>query len=261
MTTMRLEGKVAIVTGAGQGIGRAIAERFAREGARLVLNDSNRATGEAACESARKAGALAELVAGDVSMPKIAKRLVAAAARHYGRIDILINNAGIGGSAHGDGPVTESREDSWDKILRVNLKSVFLCCRYAIPEMARAGGGVVINMSSVLALVGCEKHFTSHAYAASKGAIVSLTRAMAAHYAAQGVRVNAVCPGLIETPLALKAKRQREVMRYVRERQKLIGGLGSAADVAAAALFLASDESRLMTGAILPLDAGWSAGS
>jgi NAD(P)-dependent dehydrogenase (short-subunit alcohol dehydrogenase family) len=258
---MRLEGKVAVVTGAGQGIGRAVAELFAREGARLVLNDLNRSTGEATCRLARKAGAHAELVAGDVSMPNTAKKLVVTALRHFDRIDVLVNNAGIGGSAHGDGPVTESREDSWDKILRVNLKSVFLCCRFAIPEMVRSGGGAVINLSSVLALVGCEKYFTSHAYAASKGAILSLTRAMAAHYATRGVRVNAVCPGLIETPLALKAKRQREVMRYVRERQRLIGGMGSASDVAAAVLFLASDEARLITGAVLPLDAGWSAGS
>src|SRR5579875_1923015 len=219
---MRLEGKVAVVTGAGQGIGRAVAELFAREGARLVLNDLNRSTGEATCRLARKAGAHAELVAGDVSMPNTAKKLIVTALRHFDRIDVLVNNAGIGGSAHGDGPVTESREDSWDKILRVNLKSVFLCCRFAIP---------------------------------------GLTRAMAAHYATRGVRVNAVCPGLIETPLALKAKRQREVMRYVRERQRLIGGMGSASDVAAAVLFLASDEARLITGAVLPLDAGWSAGS
>ncbi|HEV2501198.1 MAG TPA: SDR family oxidoreductase, partial [Terriglobia bacterium] len=167
----------------------------------------------------------------------------------------------IGGSSRGDGPVTESREDSWDRILRVNLKSVFLCCRYAIPEMIRGGGGTVINMSSVLALVGTPKYFKSHAYAASKGAIISLTRAMASYYAAQNVRVNAVCPGLIDTPLAEKSKRDGEVMRYVREKQRLVNGLGSATDVASAVLFLASDQSRLITGVALPLDAGWSAGS
>src|SRR5579884_3504776 len=156
---MRLEGKVAVVTGAGQGIGRAVAELFAREGARLVLNDLNRSTGEATCRLARKAGAHAELVAGDVSMPNTAKKLVVTALRHFDRIDVLVNNAGIGGSAHGDGPVTESREDSWDKILRVNLKSVFLCCRFAIPEMVRSGGGAVINLSSVLAFDGIPRRF------------------------------------------------------------------------------------------------------
>lgn len=111
-----------------------------------------------------------------------------------------------------------------------------------------------------LALGGCQKHFTSHAYVASKGAIVSLTRAMAAYYADRGVRVNALCPGLIETPLTEKLKRKRELMRYVRGRQRLVEGMGSAEDVASAALFLASDDARLMTGAIVPLDAGWSAG-
>lgn len=207
----------------------------------------------------RALGVRAELVTGDVSTPHVARKLVAAALKRHRRIDVLVNNAGIGGSAHGDGPVTESREDSWDKILRVNLKSVYLCCRYAIPEMMR-GGGSVINLSSVLALTGSQ-YFTSHGYAASKGAIVSLTRAMAVYYARYGVRVNAVCPGLIETPLTEKSKRKPAIMHYVRERQRLVGGMGSVEDVAAAVLFLASGESHLITGAVLPLDAGWSAGS
>lgn len=257
---MRLEGKVAIITGAGQGIGRGIAERFAREGARLILNDLKPDAARGALEAVRGLGGRAALVAGDVSRPQVARKLVAMSLRRYGRIDVLVNNAGIGGSAHGDGPVTESREDSWDKILRVNLKSVYLCCRYAIPEMIHGGAGSVINLSSVLALAG-SSHFTSHAYAASKGAIVSLTRAMAVYYAPHGVRVNAVCPGLIETPLTAKSKHKPKMMRYVRERQPLVGGMGSVEDVASAVLFLASAESRLITGAILPLDAGWSAGS
>lgn len=253
---MRLQGKVAIITGAGQGLGRSIAERFAAEGARLVLNDLKQERKQPAFPGAR-----VEFVTGDVSTPRAAKRLAAAAMNRYGRIDVLVNNAGIGGSSYGDGPVTESREDAWDRILRVNLKSVYLCCRYAIPEMIRGGGGVVVNMSSVLALVASPKYFKSHAYAASKGAIVSLTRAMAGYYAANNVRVNAVCPGLIDTPLAEKSKRDTGLMRYVREKQRLAGGLGSAADVASAVLFLASDQARLVTGVALPLDAGWSAGA
>jgi NAD(P)-dependent dehydrogenase (short-subunit alcohol dehydrogenase family) len=258
--TMRLKGKSAIVTGAGQGLGRSVAERFAREGAGLIVNDVEKDSGRDLLRVLRSSNASVEFVAGDVSRPRIAKQLAVIAVRSYARIDILVNNAGIGGSAHGDGPVTDSQEDAWDKILRVNLKSVFLCCRYAIPEMIRGGGGSVINMASVLALVGSQKYFTSHAYAASKGAIVSLTRAMAVHYAARKVRVNAICPGLIDTPLTQKSKREPELMRYVRERQPLVNGIGSADDVASAVVFLASDEARLITGAILPLDAGWSAG-
>ena len=258
---MLLKNKVAIITGAGQGLGRSIAERFAREGARLVLNEITRSTGQEALKAIKSSGAMAELVAGDASIPRVAKRLVAAAVRRFGRVDILVNNAGIGGSSHGDGPVTESQEDAWDTIMRVNLKSVFLCCRYAIPEMIRNGGGAVINMASVLGLTACQKYFTSHAYAASKGGIISLTRAMAVYYARSGVRVNAVAPGLIDTPLTQKSKRRPQVMNYIRERQPLAGGMGSAEDVAAVVLFLASDEARLVTGTILPLDAGWSAGA
>jgi NAD(P)-dependent dehydrogenase (short-subunit alcohol dehydrogenase family) len=257
---MRLKGKFAIVTGAGRGLGRSIAERFAREGAGLILNDIEKSTGRDLVQRLRTSNAAAEFVVGDVSRPPIAKQLAITAVRSFGRIDVLVNNAGIGGSAHGDGPVTESQEDAWDKILRVNLKSVFLCCRFAIPEMIRGGGGSIINMASVLALVGSQKYFTSHAYAASKGAIVSLTRAMAVHYSARKVRVNAICPGLIDTPLTQKSKREPELMRYIRERQRLVNGMGSADDVASAVAFLASDEARLITGAILPLDAGWSAG-
>jgi NAD(P)-dependent dehydrogenase (short-subunit alcohol dehydrogenase family) len=257
---MRLANKVAIVTGAGQGIGLSIAELFAREGAALVLAERNPRTGQAAVETASRLGAKATLVASDVSVPATAQRLVRVARKKFGRVDILVNNAGIAGSAYGDGPVTESREEAWDRILRVNLKSVFLCCRYAIPEMIRAGGGSVINMASILALVGCSEHYTSHAYVASKGGIVSLTRAMAAYYARKRVRVNALCPGATKTPMTEGAEGNPKLLRYIMGKQPLAGGLGSAQDVAAAALFLASDESRLITVVILPVDAGWSTG-
>lgn len=255
---MRLENKVAVITGAGQGIGQAIAARFAREGARLVINDINTRTGQATLRRLRQLCRGAALVSGDVSRLRVARQLMARAREGFGRIDILVNNAGIAGSAFGDGPVTALREQAWDKILRVNLKSVFCCCRFAIPEMVRDGGGSIINIASVLALVGCREHFTSHAYVASKGGMISLTRAMAAYYAAQGVRVNAVCPGLIRTPMTKRAQGDPRVLRFVAERQPLLSDLGMPEDVAAAAVFLASDESRMVTGVVLPVDAGWS---
>ncbi len=240
------------MTGAEQGIGRAIAELFERESASLVVNDIVRRAEQ------RPIGVFVE---GDISRPATARAAVEAAVSNFGRVDVLVNNAAIGGSAHGDGPVTTSDEAAWDKILRVNVTSVMLCCRYAIPEMVRtAGGGSVVNMASVLALAGCSEHFTSHAYVASKGAIVSLTRALAAYYAAQKIRVNALCPGLIDTPLSAKSRERPDALRYVTARQRLTGTMGTAADVARAALFLASDDSAFITGAILPVDGGWSTG-
>lgn len=257
---MQLSGKVAVITGAGQGIGFSIAESFARAGASLVLNDFNVQAGRLAVQRVARLGAQAVLVAGDVSRSATARKLARAAKLKFGGLDILVNNAGVGGSAHGDGPVSESKEESWDTILRVNLKSVFLCSRYAIPEMLARGGGSVINISSILALSGCAEHFTSHAYVASKGAMISLTRAMAAYYARMGVRVNAICPGMIETPLTLKSRTRRPLMDYVAKKQPLVHGLGASEDVASSALFLASEASKLITGVVLPVDGGWSTG-
>jgi NAD(P)-dependent dehydrogenase (short-subunit alcohol dehydrogenase family) len=255
----RLEGRSAIVTGAGSGIGAAIARRFASEGARLVLNDVNRSGVESVASALSEAGAAVAVVEGDVSREEVAKRLVASALRHFSSLHILVNSAGIAGSAAGDGPVTSSSLTSWNKVLRINLGSVYLCCRYAIPAMIE-GGGSIINLSSVLALSGSADFFTSHAYVASKGAIVSLTRAMAAHYAGHKIRANVICPGLIATPMTARAASRKDLMTYVAGKQRLLGGFGSPEGVADAALFLASDESRLMTGVVFPVDGGWSAG-
>jgi NAD(P)-dependent dehydrogenase (short-subunit alcohol dehydrogenase family) len=249
------------VTGAGSGIGAAIAQRFAAEGARLVLNDVNRRNLDEVVSNIQTAGPSVASVAGDVSREAVAKRLIETAVKRYSSVHILVNNAGIAGSAAGDGPVTSSHPNAWNKILRINLGSIFSCCRHAIPVMIRTSQGSIINMSSVLALTGSAEHFKSHAYVASKGAIVSLTRAMAAFYADQGIRVNALCPGLIATPMTGRASSNRELMSYVATKQRLLNGFGTPEGVADAALFLASDESRLMTGVILPVDGGWSAGN
>jgi NAD(P)-dependent dehydrogenase (short-subunit alcohol dehydrogenase family) len=258
---MRLKDKVAIITGAGQGIGLSVAERFAREGARLVLNELHSETGTQAVKRIRALKGQVILVRGDISSSRVARRTIETALERFGRLDVLVNNAGIAGSSVGDGPVTESKEEAWDKVLRINLKSVFLCCRYAIPKMIKGGGGSVINISSVLGLVGSAKHFRSHAYAASKGGVISLTRAMAASYAGDRVRVNCVCPGLIDTPMAGRIRSNNSALRFVRQRQPLRNGLGRPEEVAATIVFLASDEAPMITGIVLPVDGGWSAGT
>ena len=257
---MKLTGKVAVITGAGKGIGFATARLFADEGANVVLNDIDAVAAAAAVQVIRSTGKCAVAVTGDVSVATTAKALAQAGLDSFGKIDILINNAGISGSAVGDGPVTESAEESWDEVMRVNTKSTFLCSRFCIPEMIRRGGGSVVNLSSILALTAAPGFFRSHAYAASKGALLSLTRAMAAYYAPQHVRVNAVCPGLIDTPLADRAKASGDTLAFIAARQPLTGTLGDPAAVADALLFLASDASRLITGTILPVDGGWSTG-
>ncbi len=257
---MTLAGKVAVITGAGKGIGLATARLFAEEGAHVVLNDIDADAAVAAVQVIRSAGNSAVVVSGDVSLSNTAKALAEAGVDSFGTIDILINNAGISGSAVGDGPVTESAEESWDEVMRVNTKSTFLCSRFCIPEMIRHGGGSVVNLSSILALTAAPAFFRSHAYAASKGALLSLTRAMAAYYASQHVRVNAICPGLIDTPLAGRAKTSKETLAFIEARQPLVGSLGDPAAVAQSILFFASDASRLITGTILPVDGGWSTG-
>jgi NAD(P)-dependent dehydrogenase (short-subunit alcohol dehydrogenase family) len=234
-----LEGKAALVTGAAGGIGGAVARAFAEAGARVVGVDREEA----------------DLVC-DLSRADEAERAVAAADERLGRLDVVFNGAGISGRRLGDGPVDTCTEEAWDAVLAANLKSVFLCSKFAIPALRRAGGGAVVNLSSVLGLVGSEL-FDTHAYAASKGAIVALTRAMAAAYARDGIRVNAICPGLIDTPMSERARSDAETMARLRELQPLTGEPGRPEDVAGAAVYLAS--APFVTGAVLTVDGGWTA--
>lgn len=244
-----LEGRVAIITGAAGGIGRAAAVAFAAAGARLLLAD----------KSPDIPVDLGCAFQADLTQAQQAQAMVAEAVRRFGRLDVLFNVAGISGRALGDGPVDQCTEQAWDTVLAVNLKSVYLCCRFAIPEMERAGGGSVVNLSSVLGVVGAAPHFVTHAYAASKAAIIGLTRAMAAHYAPRRIRVNCICPGLLDTPMSARAKSDPELLGWVAARQSLTGALGRPEDVARAALFLASEDSGFITGAVLPVDGGWLA--
>jgi NAD(P)-dependent dehydrogenase (short-subunit alcohol dehydrogenase family) len=234
-----LEGKAALVTGAAGGIGGAVARAFAEAGARVVGVD--RVEGD--------------LVA-DLSRADEAEGAVRAAEERLGQLDVVFNGAGISGRPLGDGPVDACTEEAWDAVLDANLKSVFLCSKYAVPALRRAGGGAIVNLSSVVGLVGSEV-FDTHAYAASKGAIVALTRAMAIAYAREGIRVNAICPGLIDTPMSERARSDAEIMARLAELQPLTGEPGRPEDVAAAAVYLAS--APFVTGAVLAVDGGWTA--
>jgi NAD(P)-dependent dehydrogenase (short-subunit alcohol dehydrogenase family) len=234
-----LEGKAALVTGAAGGIGGAVARAFADAGARVFCVD--RVNADFVC---------------DLSQAEEAERAVAAAEEQLGRLDVLFNGAGVSGRKLGDGPVDACTEEAWDAVLAANLKSVFLCSKHAIPALRRSGGGAVLNLSSVLGLVGSDL-FATHAYAASKGAIVTLTRAMAMAYAGDGIRVNAICPGLIDTPMSERARSDVKTMERLRELQPLTGEPGRPEDVAGAAVYLAS--APFVTGAVLSVDGGWTA--
>jgi len=237
-----LEGKAALVTGAAGGIGGAVARAFAEARTRVFCVD-------------RVDRADVDFI-GDLSRAEDAERAVAAAEERLGRLDIVFNGAGISGRTLGDGPVDVCTEEAWDAVLDANLKSVFLCSRYAIPALRRSGGGAIVNLSSVLGLVGSDL-FPTHAYAASKGAIVALTRAMAVAYAPDGIRVNAICPGLIDTPMSERARGDAETMARLRELQPLTGEPGRPGDVAGAAVYLAS--ASFVTGTVLTVDGGWTA--
>lgn len=254
---MRLHGKIALITGAGSGIGQASALLFAKEGAAVVAADLNAEAARATAESIEAEGGRAAYVQGDVGEPEDARRMVEHAIATFGRIDVLFNNAGIGHV----GTVHETEVDDWDRVIRVHVRGTFLMCKYALPHMIEAGGGVIINMSSAIAQTGLAQRA---AYSAAKGAILSLSRSMAVDYAPYNVRVNALCPGTIYTPFVENYLKNsyadpEEALKRIKARQ-LTGELGKAEDVAYAALYLASDEARFVVGAPLIVDGGLSAG-
>ncbi len=255
---MRLWGKVAVITGAANGIGRGCAEGFAREGAQVVVADCEAAAGAEVAQIISESWGEAIFVAVDVSRPEQVEAMIARAAQAFGRLDVLVSNAGIGGRSLGDGPAHQCTVEAWDHVLQVNLRGTFLACKYAIPELLKTGGGSIITVSSVLGLVGTQGLFDTHAYATSKAGIIGLTRAIAAHYARQHLRANVIAPGLIDTRMATRAKADAELLHQVAYRQPL-GAMGEVRDVVEAAIFLASDESKFITGVVLPVDGGWTA--
>ncbi len=249
---MRLADKSVFITGAGGGMGRLAAQVFAREGARIVAFDITEKGLQETVASVEGEGNIVA-VTGDVSVAADVERAVAEGVRAFGKLDVLYNNAGI--FPDEDGSIVEMDEAVFQRVLDVNLKGVSLCCKYGIPRLTEAGGGSVINVASFVALMGCT--VPQDAYTASKGAVISLTRSLAVQYGPKGVRVNAICPGPILTPL-LESLFPNEEERLKRLNRIPLGRFGRAEDVVYAALYLASDESSWTTGTTFVVDGGIS---
>ncbi|HSA48904.1 MAG TPA: SDR family oxidoreductase [Yinghuangia sp.] len=248
---MRLKDKVAVITGAGSGIGKAMAHRFADEGARVVCASVSGRAIEVAAEIGDKAVG----VKADVSDEADVQRMIATAEEAFGRVDILVNNAGFGGKLM---PLHEQTTESWDRVHGVNLRGVFFCMKYGIIAMRKTGGGSIVNISSATALVGFKHHGL---YGAAKAGVNQMTKAAALDYADDNIRVNAVCPGTIWTGLVPASQESPEPPPGVRRLPGIpMDRWGLSDEIASAALFLASDESSYVTGILMPVDGGYSVG-
>ncbi|XVQ08085.1 SDR family NAD(P)-dependent oxidoreductase [Spirillospora sp. CA-255316] len=248
---MRLKDKVAVITGAGSGIGRATALRFAEEGAKVVLASIS----GSAEDVAEEIGDTAVGLRADVSDEAAVRRMIATAEERFGRVDVLVNNAGFGGGLK---PLHEQTTENWDRVHGVNLRGVFFCMKYGIISMRRTGGGSIVNVSSATAVVGFKHHSV---YGAAKAGVNQLTKAAALDYADDNIRVNAVCPGTIWTGLVAQSKEHAEPPPGVYRVPGIpMDRWGLAEEIASAALFLAGDEASYITGVLVPVDGGYSVG-
>lgn len=250
---MRLKDKVILITGSGSGIGKSTALLFGQEGATVIVNDLLEDKGEETAAEIRAAGGQAVFIQADVTSPESVKSMVDQAIAKFGRIDVLFNNAGVSGV----GAIHEIEPDAWDRVMNINIRGVFLPCKYVIPHMMERKEGNIINMSSCIAEIGLARRAS---YSATKGAVLSLTKSMQVDYAPYNIRVNALLPGTIMTPFVENYLRTsyddpEQAIASLKSRQ-LSGDLGRPEDVAKAALFLASDESKFMMGSPLYIDGG-----
>lgn len=251
---MRLQEKVAIITGAGSGMGRVAAQLFAAEGAKVVVADFDEAAGSETADLVTTSGGEASFVRADVSDEGDAKAMVDHAVERFGRVDALYNNAGV--MPERDHSVIDTDVATWDRVMAINVRGVFLACKYAIPRMVDQGSGSVINISSFVALLGCS--VPQDAYTASKGAVLSLTRSLAVQFAPHGVRSNAICPGPIETPMLMEWLLKDDEARQLRLARNPTGRFGKPEEIVNVAIYLASDESRWTNGAHFVIDGGIS---
>jgi len=252
---MRLRNKVAVITGAGSGIGRTTALLFSEEGAKVAIVEIDKERGQDTVDMIRGKGQEAFLVPTDITDPSQVKSMVRKVIEAYQKINILVNNAGL----YVQGDVIRTNEEQWDKIMAVNLRAAFLCCKYCIPRMIESKGGVVINVSSEAGIVAIKNQV---AYNTSKAGLISLTKSIALDFASQNIRANCVCPGTTETPLVASAlAKQADPERARRDLEKVrpANRLGKPEEIAYGILYLASDESPYATGAVLSVDGGYTA--
>ncbi len=248
----KLNGKVALVTGGASGIGRAIVDAYVREGAKVTVVDLSEENGNKAVEEIASQGGEALFVRADVSKPEDNEKMVRETVERFGALHVACNNAGIGGEVNN---VADYSVDGWQKVIAINLSSVFYAMKYEIPAMLKAGGGAIVNMASILGAAGWA---TSVGYVAAKHGVVGMTKTAALEYAAKGVRVNAIGPGFIRTPLISELEENKEAYDMLVSKHP-VGRLGEPEEIAAMALFLASDDASFVHGAYLPVDGGYLA--